>query len=353
MMNADIQNRETLNGKFPQKRELFVSRARLFGKSEKEGKMNLGNNIKHILTVVVLLLALLASEPVSAQQDPMYTQYMFNTQTINPAYVGTWNSYGFMVLSRMQWVGIDNAPSTQTFAFQMPLPNEKVGIGVSLINDRIGLERRFGLFSDYSYKIAFGNRTDLWMGLKAGFSNYSHNLSDHVLYPGEEDPTFVGNIDNKFMPNIGFGFFLNKPTYYVGFSVPKLINTTYETEGNNFSVNGEIRNLFMMAGYVREVSEFIIFKPTMLLKVTSGAPLQADISANFLLREKFWLGATYRSGDSFGFIAQWVFDKNLRVGYAIDLSSTNLKNYHNNTHEIMVSYELRLRDQKTFVPRHF
>jgi type IX secretion system PorP/SprF family membrane protein len=301
---------------------------------------------------IAIFAIMLVTTSGYAQQDPMYTQYMFNTQTINPAYAGTWESVGFMVLARQQWVGITDAPSTQTFSFQMPLKNEKVGIGLNVVNDRIGLERRFGLFADYSYKISFNESTNLRMGLKGGFTNYNHNLSEHVLFePG--DPAFIGEIEHLFLPNVGVGILLENPIYYAGLSMPKMINNVYESNGNNFAIQAELRHFFFIAGYVHAINEDIKLKPTILAKATLGSPLQVDFSANILLKDKFWLGAMYRTGDSFGFTAQWIFDKKLRVGYAIDFSTSNMKKHHFNTHEIMISYELKILKQSIISPRYF
>lgn len=301
-----------------------------------------------------ILILLFASKFVSGQQDPMYTQYMFNTQTINPAYAGTWNSVGFQILSRMQWVGIEGSPSTQTFSFQMPLRNENMGIGFNLINDRVGMEKRISLSADYSYKINFGGLTNLRMGIKGGFSNYKHNLAGYILYPdGISDPLFQGEIVHKFLPNVGVGLLLENPVYYAGISVPKVVNSQYESNGNNSTVTGEIRSFFLIAGYIHDLTKDIKFKPTMLVKATVGAPIETDFSANFLLKEKFWLGAVYRTGDSFGLIAQWIIDKNLRLGYAFDFSTSNLHVNHFNTHEVMISYELKIVKKQVTSPRFF
>jgi type IX secretion system PorP/SprF family membrane protein len=309
-------------------------------------------NIIQLLICVIIGVSL--PSVVRAQQDPMYTQYMFNTQTINPAYAGTWNSVGFLALSRHQWLGIQGAPSTQTFSFQMPLRSEKVGLGLNLVNDKIGLENRFGLFADYSFRVSINPNTNLWMGLKGGFTNYSHNLSEHVLYPEDrDDPMFMGEIEHKWLPNAGVGFYLLNPSYYVGLSVPKIIHNQYEGNNENLTVYGDIRHFFLIAGSVHELSRDIKFKPTLLAKATVGAPLEVDITANLLFKEKFWIGAMVRTGDSFGFIAQWIIDQNLRLGYAIDFPTTNLRGKHFNTHEIMISYELKIVKQKIISPRYF
>jgi len=289
---------------------------------------------------------------VLAQQEPMYTQYMFNTQNINPAYAGSWQTLGFMVLSRYQWTGINDAPSTQTFSLQTPFKNENVAIGLNVLNDQYGLEKRFSLFGDYSYRLRAGIKTDLRLGLKIGFTNYSNNLSAYNLVSGN-DPRFQGEIDTKLMPNFGVGAFFSNPKYYFGFSVPKLINNEFKNNYNNFSTQAEIRHLYLIAGYVFNFSENIKFKPTLLTKVTANSPVQADFSANFLFKEKIWLGAMYRSGDAVGFLAQWIFNNKLRIGYAVDFSTSKLGNYNHGTHEVMVSYEINYLKNIFTSPRYF
>jgi type IX secretion system PorP/SprF family membrane protein len=308
-------------------------------------------NIKKGLGILVLVILAHASY---AQQDPMYTQYIFNTQTINPAYTGTWESLSFMVLARQQWAGWDGAPQTYTFSMQAPMNNEKVALGLNVISDNVGKEKRFGLYGDYSYRVKVTQNTNLRMGLKAGFTNYSNNLQSYELLPGVNDPMFQGDLSNKFIPNFGAGLFLYNQRYYVGLSVPKMLHNEVEGENpNNLSVQAELRHYFLEGGLVFDLGEDLKFKPTFLTKATWGAPVQFDFTANFLLKEKLWLGAMFRTRDAYGFIAQWIFADKLRVGYAIDFSTTNLQNYHNGTHEIMISYELRTLKELVVSPRYF
>lgn len=315
--------------------------------------MKMKNNIIKGFGILLLVVAGLTS---NAQQDPMYTQYMFNTQTINPAYAGTWESVGFMVLGRHQWTGIDGAPETYTFSFQSPLRNEKVALGLNAISDKIGREKRFSLFADYSYMLRVSEKSNLRLGLKGGFTNYSNNLQDYQLIDGN-DPLFQGSIDNKFMPNFGIGAFLYSQRYYVGLSVPKVIHNSFQDNVNNFTVEGEFRHYFLIAGAVFDLGENIKFKPTFLTKANftgkTGAPAQVDLTANFLIKEKFWLGAMYRTGDAYGFIAQWIIDRKLRIGYAIDFTTTNLRSNHNGTHEILVSFETKFLKELVTSPRYF
>lgn len=311
-------------------------------------------NIIKGLGILVLVISSLISK---AQQDPMYTQYMFNTQTINPAYAGTWESLSFMVLGRQQWVGFDGAPQTFSFSMQLPLQNEKVAFGLNVINDIVNIEKRFYVFGDYSYLLPINEKIRMRLGLKGGFTNYSNNLNEYETTPGILDPAFQGVIDRKFVPNFGVGAFLYGKKGYVGFSIPKIINNDFENNYNNLSLTSELRHYFLIAGLVFDLGENLKFKPTMLTKATftpeTGAPVELDFSANFLLKERFWLGAMFRTGDSFGFIAQWIIDKKLRIGYSYDYSITSLQNFNSGSHEIMVSYELRFMRKMFDSPRYF
>jgi type IX secretion system PorP/SprF family membrane protein len=317
---------------------------------KKKITMKFNLNIKKGLGILVLVIAANAS---IAQQDPMYTQYFFNTQTINPAYAGSWESLGFMALARHQWIGFDNAPRTYTFSMQSPMRNERVALGLNVISDNIFKEKRFGLWGDYSYKVDFDHSTSLRMGLKAGFTNYSNNLLDYSLVD-ENDPLFQGDLENKFIPNFGAGMFLTNPRYFVGFSVPKLLhNDITEENPNNFSVQAEFRHFYLQGGMIFNINEYVKFKPTFMTKALKGAPPQFDFTANFLLVDKFWLGAMLRAGDAYGFIAQWLFDNDLRIGYSYDFSTTKLQNYHSGSHEIMISYEMRRLKELVVSPRYF
>ena len=319
-------------------------------------KMTTMNTKLNIIKGLGILAIVLAAFTSKAQQDAMFTQYMFNTQAVNPAYAGTWESVGFLALGRHQWTGWDGAPETYTFALQAPLKNERVALGLDIISDKVGLEKRFYMFADYSYLVPVSEKTNLRLGLKGGFTNYSNNLSLYdIVNPG--DPNFVGEVKNAFKPNFGIGAFLYSKRAYVGFSIPKVVSTEFENDMESFSVEGELRHYFLIAGAVFDLGENIKFKPTMLTKASftseTGSPVQFDMTGNFLISEKLWLGAMYRTGSSYGFIAQWIFDKKLRVGYAIDFSTNNLKDHNNGTHEVMVSYELKFKKEEVVSPRYF
>jgi type IX secretion system PorP/SprF family membrane protein len=303
--------------------------------------------------VAVVVMGLLVKVAL-AQQDPMYTQYNFNTQLINPAYAGSWDRMGFVALGRHQWVGMTGAPQTYTLSLQSPVKNNGVALGLNVVSDKVGLENRLMISGDYSYRLKLSEETFLRLGLKGGLTNYMNNLSQYTGYPGETpDPMFQGEVDVRFMPNFGVGAFMYSEKYYLGLSLPRILQNEFRNNYNNYSTFASMRHLFLQGGYVFELSQDVKFKPTMLVKAVWGAPVEADLTGNFLLRDKVWLGAMLRTFDSYGFIAQWIFDRQLRFGYSIDFTTTRLRNHHSGTHEVMVSYEIGTPRRKWSTPRMF
>lgn len=302
------------------------------------------------LVTLMVLTALIAS----GQQDPMYSQYIFNLQTVNPAYAGTWKTIGFMGIIRHQWVGIAGHPSTQTFSVQSPLKSQNVGIGFNIVHDQVGLTSTISANFDYAYQISLSDQTSLRFGIKGGFTNFSNNLPDYIQYPdGISDPIFQTSIDNKFMPNIGVGLYLNSPRYFLSLSLPKIIENSFQSNVNNFCTKSELRHFFFAGGLIFNLSESVKFKPTFMTQTVTGAPFLYDLSANFLFFERLWLGGMYRSGDAISAMAQWIINRNLRIGYAHDFTTTDLKNYHQGVHEIMLSYEFVTIKRLFISPRYF
>jgi type IX secretion system PorP/SprF family membrane protein len=304
--------------------------------------------MKTNLYIVVLILI---SGLAFGQEDPMYTQYNFNTQVFNPAYAGSWESMGFTVLGRYQWLTMPGAPKTVTLSMQVPTRWNKVSLGLNVVGDLVGKEKDLGVFADYSYKVMFGEETYLNLGLKAGFTNYHNNLIEYQQYAGgTPDPFAQADVQTRFMPNFGVGAFLFSENYFVGIAIPKIIQSEIFNNSNNFSVQSEIRHLFLHAGYVFKISEYLKIKPTFLIKATVGTPVLMDLTANFILKETILLGVMCRTSESFGFLAQWIIDKKLRFGYSIDYTTNALRSSRNGTHELMFSYELGMK-RKWVSPR--
>jgi type IX secretion system PorP/SprF family membrane protein len=312
--------------------------------------------IKNISKYAISLLLLVSSVTASfGQQDPMYSQYMFNIQAFNPAYAGTWESIGIMSLGRHQWVGFTGGPETYTLTIQAPLRKKNVGLGLSVISDDIGFEKRFAVFSDYSFRFNITQDISLRLGLKAGFTNYEHNLYDYTTYVpgGGDDPAFQGVIDKKFMPNFGVGAFMYSDKFYAGFSIPKILENDFENGVNNYTTGYELRHMTLIGGYVFGLSDVVKFKPSVIGRYIAGAPIVADINASFLFAERFWIGAMYRTAETFGFNTQFIIGQKLRLGYAIDFNTSNISSYNDGIHEVMVSYELNFVKTRYTSPRYF
>ena len=275
-------------------------------------------------------------------------------QTVNPAYVGSWQTLGFVALDREQWLGITGHPTTQTFSIQTPIISQNIGVGLDMVIDKLGSERRVMLGANYSYRISIDEATSLRFGLKAGFTNYNNNLPTLQPFPdGQVDPILQNAITSKFMPNVGTGLFLSSSKYYLSLSLPKLFETKINENSGYSSRMSEAREYYLLGGVVFNISDNLKFKPTFMTKAAVGSPLQYDLSANFLMAEKFWLGGVYRSGDAVGVVAQWIINNRLRIGYAVDFTTTDLRNYHNGVHELMLSYEIAFIKKEYTSPRYF
>jgi type IX secretion system PorP/SprF family membrane protein len=297
--------------------------------------------VKEIKIYIILLVIFTATLTVSGQQDPIFTQYMFNTQAVNPAYAGMWEKTGFISLVRKQWAGIDKSPFTQMVSFHSPMRNEYVGVGLNVINDRFAYEERLSVFADYAYELLLTPQRRLRLGMKFGFMNYQNPLTRYQLYPdGIFDPAFQEDIDLKFLPNFGVGAFYYSEDFYLSFSIPKLVKNDFVENRNNYSTLAEVRHAYFSTGYVFHLKPTLKFKPTMMMRAVMGAPVQIDFSANFLINEKLWLGTMVRTGDALCFVAQWIFDNNIRIGYAMDITFTEIYRQQNGTYEITMSYSV-------------
>ena len=291
------------------------------------------------LGIIIIATAGLTS---NAQQEQLNTQYMFNTQSINPAYAGTWESAGFTILTGQQWGGFEGAPQSYSFSLQAPLSNKKSGLGLNIVNDKVGFEKRFCTFGDYSYLIKVNKTTNLRLGIKGGFSHYSGY--DNNLLKSEQIIPEQQERNTRSMLNAGAGAFLYNKKYYVGFSVPKIISNKYEDDVENFALDNENQQYYLMSGFIVNMGRNLIFKPTTMAIATlasnSGRPAEINLAANFLVKEKLWFGAMFRTNNTYGFMAQWIFNRNLRLGYAYDMTASNLSIQQNSSHNLMVSYEL-------------
>ncbi|MEZ5104643.1 MAG: type IX secretion system membrane protein PorP/SprF [Draconibacterium sp.] len=289
------------------------------------------------------LFFLLVTLQSAAQQDPIFTQYMFNGQIHNPAYAGMWEKIGFTALVREQWAGINRAPLTEAISFHTPLSNAAVGLGLNIINDTYGREKRLSVLADYAYEVYLTPQRRLRFGIKFGFVNYKNPLTEYELYPdGEFDRAFAEDIDLSFLPNFGIGAFLYEDNYYVGLSIPKLVENDFKDNFHNYSTKAEVRTVYLNGGYVFQflTGNKLVFKPTAMVRASWGAPVQYDLAANFLIMEKLWVGAMNRSNNAICVTAQWMFNNNMRVGFAMDVTYNEIFPYQNGTYEFTIGYDV-------------
>ncbi|MDI6048159.1 PorP/SprF family type IX secretion system membrane protein [Flavobacterium yafengii] len=298
----------------------------------------------------VLLFALLFTGIISyAQQDAQFSQYMYNTININPAYAGSRGALSIFALHRTQWVGLDGAPVTNAASVNTPLNESNLGLGVSIINDKIGPTTENTISADLSYTVPTSETFKLSFGIKATANFF--NLDVNRLNPVDDDPS-LHDFNNKFTPNIGAGVYLHSDKAYVGFSIPNFIESN-RYDDNEVAIFKEKINYYLIAGYVFDVNESIKFKPALLTKVVGGAPLQVDVSGNFMFNDKFVVGVAYRWSASLSAMVGFQVSDGLYVGYGYDKETTNLKNYNSGSHEIFLRYEIFNNIDKITIPRFF
>lgn len=295
------------------------------------------------------------SSSVKAQQDAQYTQYMYNTLSINPAYAGSREVLSAVLLHRSQWVGVDGAPTTQTLSAHTPITKNLMGIGLNITNDAIGPSRQTYIDASYSYGIEVGRESQLNFGIKAGAHLLDVDYSKLDIFDNT-DPNFQNDVDNKFSPQFGLGALLFAENYYVGLSVPNVLETKHFDQSNNSNSNTVVKeriSYYLTGGYVFDLSSDLKLKPTLLTKMTEGAPLQVDVSANFLLYEKLTLGAAYRWDAALSGLVAFQFTDAWMLGFAYDTDTTKYTNYNDGSFEVFLRFELFKKYNKMLTPRFF
>lgn len=287
------------------------------------------------------LLGLLCLTSIG-QQDPMFTHYMFNTQAVNPAYAGSRNALTVTGLHRSQWVGFEGAPVTQTLTLHSPIFRDDIGIGLSVVNDKLGPTRSTGVFLDLAYHLKLDEKSKLSFGLKGGFNMMQGNLAALELDEAG-DQSFANNMETQVLPNVGFGVYYSREKFYVGVSTPKMLQNTFDYStallGTDNSA-AEQRHYFVIAGFVKELDENFKIKPTTLIKVTEAAPIEVDLTAILLYKDKVWAGLMGRTGDALGILLGYQFTPQLSVGYSFDFSMLNTTGKYNaGSHELMLRYD--------------
>ena len=308
---------------------------------------------KYFLAIIITVAGLFMGH---AQQDAQYTQYMYNTISVNPAYAGSRGMFSIAALHRSQWVGLDGAPTTQTLNFHTPV-SEHVGLGLSVVNDEIGNGTNQDTYIDaaFSYTVKTSEEGKLSFGLKAGGHLFNVDFTKLRNYGAESN---LPNIDNKFSPNFGAGIYYHTDQFYAGLSVPNFLQTEHfdSSDSNSSSLIAQERmNLYLITGYVFDLNPNVKFKPAALVKAVKGAPLQVDLSANFLFNDKFSLGTAYRWDAAISALFGFQMTDQLMLGLAYDKETTDLgaTRFNDGSFEIMLRYEFLNRYKRVLTPRFF
>jgi len=291
-----------------------------------------------IYTVVTLTLLSLYG-----QQRPVTSTYMFNGLALNPAYAGSLNVFSTVATNRDQWINVQGAPVFQSLTAHNSFASNRVGAGLLMSRDQVGVHEDMGMYGSYAYKIRTG-RGILSMGLQAGFNSRNSNYTEADAFD-PTDPLYV-NI-SKFSPNFGAGLYFANPKMYAGFSVPYILNNKVFDIQTDVPVNGrESRFYYLTGGVVFDVSNVIKFSPSFLVRGQEKIPLGWDLNAMVIFENIAYAGVSYRSGDAIVFLTQFILNENFRVGYAYDAITSPLTQYTKGTHEIMLNYRIKLKSHK-------
>ncbi|WP_179335239.1 PorP/SprF family type IX secretion system membrane protein [Winogradskyella costae] len=306
-----------------------------------------------------LLLLIFMSVSLSfSQQDSQYTQYMYNTQVINPGYIGSKDVLSFGLLYRSQWVGFEGAPKTGTFTISSPIGDtKKMGIGLSIVNDQIGPATETSIVADYSYSLMFSDVSRLSFGVKAGVNFLDVDYTKLNIYD-DNDFQFEENINNRLYPQIGAGIYYNTDKLYLGLSVPNLLNSKHYNADSIDDISAdalaiERLHYFLIAGYVFDINKNLKFKPATMIKMVDGSPLQVDISGNFLINEKFTLGAAYRFDAAITAMAGFQITNKLFVGMGYDYQTTDIETYSDGSYEVFLKFDVFKNVERILTPRFF
>jgi type IX secretion system PorP/SprF family membrane protein len=311
-----------------------------------------------IKSLVILLIILIGFHELHAQQDAQYTQYMYNTNTINPAYAGSRRVLSITALHRSQWLGLDGAPTTQTLNISFP-GGKRIGLAASILNDEIlnGIKTETDLKASVSYTIKAGEQSKLAFGLNFGGNLLSLNFSELEGFIDEQSSITASNIDKQFSPNFGAGIYYYTDKFYLGFSAPDFLETEYfdgSAASTSYLISERI-GLHLITGKVFDLNQNLQFKPTLLLRAVIGTPLKADFSANFLMNETFALGAAYRWGSGISALSSFQINEQFLLGIAYDRETTAIGNtsFNAGSFELFLRFELPETCNCTWKPRFF
>jgi type IX secretion system PorP/SprF family membrane protein len=299
------------------------------------------------------LLILFSSITVYGQQDAMFSHYMFNGLYINPAYAGSKEFVSTTLIARKQWSGFEGAPSTQIASLHAPLNDRRVGLGVMISNDKIGITNQTDFYGSYAYHIPT-NRGKFSLGLNAGFTYFKSKFSDLTVWDGD-DPVYETNSLSNILPNFGAGMYYYSHKFYAGLSAPQMLS--YDPD-QFFHVEVEkvhklSRHYYFTSGMIITTDGELKFRPSFMVKYAQNAPLQYDINLNLLISDIIWIGGSYRSNDAAILILEYQVNKKLRVGYSYDFTLSEIRKHSTGSHELIIGYDFGFNVLKMKTPRYF
>lgn len=305
--------------------------------------------MKHMFTIFMLLFVTMSY----AQQNPLFSHYMFNGLYINPAYAGSKDFVSTTLIARKQWSGFEGSPSTQIASLHAPLNNKKIGLGAVISHDKIGITNQTDFYASYAYHLPL-NTGKLSMGLSGGFSHYKSNFSELTVWDND-DPIYQTNSLSNFLPNFGAGVYYYTTKFYAGLSVPQILSydpeQSFHIEVEN--VHKQSRHYYFTSGVILATKGELKFRPSFMLKYTENAPLQYDINLNVLISDIIWIGGSYRSSDAVVLLLEYQVNKKLRVGYSYDMTLSEIRSYSSGSHEIIIGYDFGFNVLKMKTPRYF
>jgi type IX secretion system PorP/SprF family membrane protein len=305
----------------------------------------------------VLCFFAFSGTALMAQQEILLSQYMFNQMVVNPAYAGSKPYISADGLFRKQWVDFPGSPTTQAFTIHGPIGLTNMGLGFGVAHDKIGVVEKTGLSISYAYHLKLTEKLKLGLGLRGGIGLYNAHLEDLVVWD-PNDPKFPEDVQSNTTPTAGIGAYLYHRVWYVGISVPQLLSSdpnrdlTINTDEKKLTPR-EVRHYYLTGGYVFEISQDVVLKPSTLIKYTWNTPIEADINLNVLLMERIWLGGSFRTGDAVVALVGINVTQQLRVIYSYDFTTTDMNKYSSGSHEISIGYDFGLDIQKMRTPRYF
>jgi len=315
-------------------------------------------SLKNSSGLVALLAVLFSSTVAKAQYDALFTNYMFNEMFINPAYAGSNGAMSATLLHRQQWVNFSGRPVTTSFSLHGPIINEKMGVGLSILNERIGVLQRNLIYGDYAYRLKVQDKGTLALGIMAGVDMQVNRFSElKVSDNGSVDPQLVQNSPNIIAPNLGTGVYYHTKSFYGGFSIPRLIDNQMNFSGGGAVKTSKVQfnkmTYYFTAGNLFTLNDELKLRANAMLKYVAGAPMQVDIGANLLIKDVFWTGLSFRSGSAIALLLGYQVNRQLLINYSYDYGVNQIQKYSQGSHEFVMSYLFAYKGKKVVTPRYF